>query len=158
MIPENENIRPEDDALNGEQVEPAQNINGEAPTEEAPKEESPYVALQLINIKIKPGFVLRKVGQAFMVMPTGPRMKEYQGMITLNETGAFLFKEAQKENPTKRKLMDACIAEYQATEEEALEAVDAFILQCAQCGLMGADIKVIDKRTGQEVPKDEFKK
>lgn len=137
------------------------NNNEEKPREEnqaqgEQKKESPYVAFQKINVAIKPGYVLRKVGQAFMVMPTGPRMKEYQGMITLNETGAFLFKEAQKEEPTKDKLIEASIATYNATQEEALKAVDAFILQCAQCGLMEAEVKIFDKRTGREVSPDEL--
>jgi hypothetical protein len=122
----------------------------EAQTQQEPKQ-SPFISFQKVNVAIKPGYVLRKVGQAFMVMPAGPRMKEYQGMITLNETGAFLFKEAQKEAPTKEKFIEACIAEYAATPEEAEQAADAFILQCVECGLMESEIKYFDMRTGKEV-------
>ena len=91
-----------------------------------------------------------------MVMPTGPRMKEYQGMITLNETGAFLFKEAQKKDPTEQKLIDACITEYDATPEEAAKATRAFLTQCAQCGLMETETKFIDTRAGKEVTEAEM--
>lgn len=115
-----------------------------------------YLTLRTVIIGVKPGYILRKVGQAYMVMPTGPRMKEYQGMITLNETGAFLFKESQKPEPTKQKLIDACIAEYGATEEEAQKAVDAFVLQCADCGLFEFENKILDTVTGKEVTEDEI--
>lgn len=166
MNSEKDNLRPAaDDASQQDQtiqVEHEEQVanekapqNEQMPLEGSQAEESPYTIFQIIDVKIKPGFVLRKVGQAFMVMPTGPRMKEYQGMITLNETGAFLFKEVQKEGATKQKLIDACIAEYSATPEEATKAVDAFILQCAECGLMEREIRVLDKRTGKEVTKDE---
>lgn len=146
MKPENEDI---------------QNI-GETPQEEMDARQEPeykkthFGAVQKVYVGIKPGYILRKVGQAFMVMPTGPRMKEYQGMITLNETGAFLFKEAQKEEPTNQKLIDACIAEYGATPEEAKIAVDAFMIQCVKCGLMEAETVYYDKRTGKKVTVEEM--
>jgi len=91
--------------------------------------------IMIVSIGVRPGFMLRKVGQAYMVMPTGPRMKEYEGMITLNETGAFLFKESQKPDVSKEKLIAACISEYDASEEEAERAVDMFIMQCGSCGI-----------------------
>ncbi|MCL1964293.1 MAG: PqqD family peptide modification chaperone [Firmicutes bacterium] len=116
-----------------------------------------YLILRDVQIGVKPGYILRKVGQAYMVMPTGPRMKEYQGMITLNETGAFLFQESQKPEPTKAKLIEACKAEYGASEEEAGEAVDAFVLQCAECGLFEFVTKILDTFTGKEITEDEFK-
>ena len=90
------------------------------------------------------GYILRKVGEAYMVMPTGPRMKEYRGMITLNETGAFLFKESQKPEPTRDKLIQAAMEEYKVGEEEAAENVDSFIQQCADCHLFSQyDINLV---------------
>lgn len=91
--------------------------------------------IQQVNVGVRKGYLLRKVGDAYMVMPTGPRMKEYRGMITLNETGAFLFKEAQKPDASRRSLIDAAMAEYKVGEPEAAENVDSFIQQCAECRL-----------------------
>lgn len=119
-----------------------------------PPEGARYATLRSIDLALKPGYILRKVGKAYMVMPTGPRMKEYQGMITLNETGAFLFQEMQKPEPSPQKLIDACIAEYGATEEEAKQAVDMFVSQCADCGLFEVTQKKIDLETGLEVQQD----
>ncbi len=113
-----------------------------------------------VKIGVKSGFILRKVGEAFMVMPTGPRMKEYKGMITLNETGADLFKASQAENPTKRSLMDALIEKYGVDEKEAEEAVDSFVQQCARAGIFEMEsqetnIKVYNKDNKNENEKGE---
>jgi len=115
----------------------------------APEEFGRYVAFRRVLIGVKEGYVLRKVGQAYMVMPTGPRMKEYQGMITLNETGAFLFKKAQNPEVSKESLIEDCKAEYGATDEGAKEAVGSFIQQCAECGLFEYETVVIDRETGK---------
>ena len=82
----------------------------------------------LINVKIgvRPGFILRKVGDAFMVMPTGPRMKEYKGMITLNETGKFLW-ERLAVGAEEAELVKDLLAEYDVTEEVAAKSVAAFV-------------------------------
>lgn len=97
-----------------------------------------------VRVGVRKGYILRKVGEAYMVMPTGPRMKEYRGMITLNETGAFLFKESQKPEPTREKLIKAAMEEYKVGEEEAAENVDSFIQQCADCHLFSQyDINLV---------------
>lgn len=123
--------------------------------EQNPEGEKKFGAYLSIDIGVKPGFMLRKVGKAYMVMPTGPRMKDYEGMITLNETGAFLFKESQKPEPTREKLIEACKAEYGAEDEEAAKAVDAFVLQCANCGIFEQRSLIYDKETGEVVHKDD---
>ena len=42
-------------------------------------------------MKIKQGFVVRKVGDSHVVVPVGELSKTFHGMINLNETGAFLW-------------------------------------------------------------------
>ncbi len=105
---------------------------------------------------IRPGYVLRKVGQAYMVMPTGPRMKEYQGMITLNETGAFLFEEMQKPEPSIVKLVQACVDKYEDTSwKEANDAVLSFLNQCCDCNLIEFDERFTDQ-DGREWTREEL--
>ena len=115
--------------------------------------------IQQVNVGVRKGYLLRKVGDAYMVMPTGPRMKEYRGMITLNETGAFLFKEAQKPDASRRSLIDAAMAEYKVGEPEAAENVDSFIQQCAECRLFAQinhEIVIYNDPQGEseEAPKE----
>jgi len=117
--------------------------------------ETRYMVIRRVQVALQRGYVLRKVGQAYMVMPTGPRMKDYQGMITLNETGAFLYKELEKPDPTEEKMIEACKAEYGATDEEAKEAVAVFVQQCAQCGLLAYEEVIVDKETGEPVSQEQ---
>jgi len=93
------------------------------------------MAYEIIHLHRKEGFVVRKVGDARMVIPTGPRMKEYKGVITINETGAFLF-DLVKEPRTLKQAMDALIAEYGIDENTAYDAVAAFAHQCNEAKLL----------------------
>ena len=95
-------------------------------------------------MKVKEGFVLRSVAGSNVVVPVGAASVDFNGMITLNETGAFLFKESQKPEPTRDKLIQAAMEEYKVGEEEAAENVDSFIQQCADCHLFSQyDINLV---------------
>lgn len=89
----------------------------------------------LTYLERRTGFVTRKVGDAYMVVPTGTRMKEYKGMITVNETGAFLFDQV-KERRSAQELVDALKKEYEIDDETAFEAVSAFVDQCSFANLL----------------------
>lgn len=78
------------------------------------------------NIKIKPGFVLRKIANADIIVPIGSNIANFNGLITLNETAAFLFRLiSQGSNISK--LMEALINEYQIEPEVAKNDLEQFI-------------------------------
>ena len=76
-------------------------------------------------MKIKDGFVVRKIANQYMAVPVGTRAKELHGMIGLNETAAFLW-ELLKEDRTEEELAALLYDEYEITEEKALESVKRF--------------------------------
>ena len=76
-------------------------------------------------MKIKNGFVVRKIANQYMAVPVGARAKELHGMIGLNETAAFLW-ELLKEERTEEELAALVYEEYEISEKEALEAVQRF--------------------------------
>ena len=41
-------------------------------------------------MKIKSGYIMRKFQNNYVVVPTGQATVDFNGMITLNETGAFV--------------------------------------------------------------------
>ena len=47
-------------------------------------------------MKIKDGFILRKLPGMNLVMPTGKNLKDLNGSLILNDTGAFIFECLQK--------------------------------------------------------------
>lgn len=77
-------------------------------------------------MKIKEGYILRNVAGSFVVVPVGNATLEYNGMMNLNETGAFLF-EKMIEGISREDLIKALTDEYDVDDETAEKDVDAFI-------------------------------
>lgn len=77
-------------------------------------------------MKIKEGFILRNVAGSFVVVPIGEATLDFNGMMNLNETGAFLF-EKMIEGISREDLIKALTDEYDVDEETAAHDVDAFI-------------------------------
>lgn len=77
-------------------------------------------------MKIKEGFKLRKVAGNYIVIATGKASKEFNGMINLNEVGAFLW-EKLAIGSTKEELVNALLGEYEVPSEVAEKDVEAFI-------------------------------
>lgn len=77
-------------------------------------------------MKIKEGFILRNIAGSFVVVPVGDATIDFNGMMNLNETGAFLF-EKMIEGTTREDLIKALTEEYDVDEETASKDVDLFI-------------------------------
>ena len=75
-------------------------------------------------MKIKEGFILRDVAGDAIAMPGGDM--DLNGMITLNETGAFLWKLLETET-TAEALTAALMEKYSIDEETAKSAVEGFV-------------------------------
>ena len=77
-------------------------------------------------MKLKSGFVLKSVGDNHIVVPVGAQTVDFRCMITLNETGAFLW-ERLSADTTQETMVDALLAEYEVDRDTAAQCVDAFI-------------------------------
>lgn len=77
-------------------------------------------------MKIKDNFILRKISDAFVVVPIGDAVVDFSGLINLNETGAFLFEKLQ-EGAEEKDLVNALLKEYNVDENTAKEDVKKFI-------------------------------
>ncbi len=77
-------------------------------------------------MKLKKGFVLKNIGDNHIVVPVGAQTVDFRCMITLNETGAFLWKLLETEQ-TAQTLTVALLGEYDVTEDRAQADVAAFI-------------------------------
>lgn len=76
-------------------------------------------------MKIKKGFVVRKVGGECVVVPVGEMSKSFHGMINLNETGAFLWNFFTTEH-TIDEGVAALLEEYDVEESIARRDVERF--------------------------------
>ena len=77
-------------------------------------------------MKVKNGFILRKVGKQFVVAATGEASKNFNGMIRLNDEAAFAFGQLQG-GTTEEELVTALVEKYGGNEAEVREDVANFL-------------------------------
>lgn len=82
-------------------------------------------------MKLKENFVLRQVAGTWVVMPVGAATLDFNGMLTLNETGALLWKAIQQGTDP----VEALTSEYDVARDQAAADMEEFIgkLRAAGC-------------------------
>lgn len=68
-------------------------------------------------IKAKPGFLLRKQADSYMVIALGKAGTRFNGMIRLNETGA-LYWRALEQGTTEEQLVQQTLAWFEGLDED----------------------------------------
>ncbi len=68
-------------------------------------------------IRTKSGFLLRRLGNEYMVVPIGKASENLNGMIRMNETGAFYWKELEK-GITEDELIEKMLERFEDLDEE----------------------------------------
>ena len=77
-------------------------------------------------MRVKENFMLRKIADSYVVVPVGRQTLDFNGIINLNETGAFLFELLQK-GASRDELVEKLLAEYEVERDRAQADVDKFI-------------------------------
>ena len=86
-------------------------------------------------MKIKKDFVLRTVAGRFIVVPVGQASLDFNAVITLNETGAFLW-NALSDNTDIESMTASLCNEYDVDEETSKKDVLAFVSRLRQAELL----------------------
>lgn len=86
-------------------------------------------------MKVRSGFKLMKVGVQNLVVAVDERAEEFNGMIRLNPTGAFLWELLEKE-AEKEELVAALLSEYEIDKETAETDVDRFLSILTDNGIL----------------------
>lgn len=90
-------------------------------------------------MKIKDGFVLEEVGGGYLAVAVGKRAKEFNGLVRMNGTGAFLWNLLAEKNMTREELIAAVLAEYEVDEERVTIDVLAFETKLRENGIIEDD-------------------
>ena len=85
-------------------------------------------------MKLKKGFLLREVAGSYIVVPTGAEL-DFNGMITLNETGRTLWTALEQETDLAG-LTGALLAEYDVDEETAAAGEERFVNNLREHGFL----------------------
>ena len=86
-------------------------------------------------MKLSNDYMLRKICGETLIMPVGEKTKEYNGIFTLSETGAFLlsaFIDGADADAAAKKLTE----EFEIDENNARRDVDEFLEQLIGFGVL----------------------
>lgn len=88
-------------------------------------------------MKLKKDYVLRQIANTWVVLPLGQETVAFTGMLSLNESGALLWKALQS-GADAEGLVKALTAEYVVSEAQAQADVEEFLRKLNQVGCLEA--------------------
>ena len=86
-------------------------------------------------LKVKSGFVLRKIGTQSVAVPIGQRTSDIHGVIALSDSGALLW-EALEKGAEKEDLINILLDTYEIDKETTVSDLDDFIKGLYEQGAM----------------------
>ncbi|WP_418792212.1 PqqD family protein [Phosphitispora sp. TUW77] len=86
-------------------------------------------------MKIKEGYLVREIADCHIVVPIGDKVIEFKGIMTLNDTGRFIWK-CLSDDITYEQLLSAILDEYEVDEATAGADLDEFLENARQSGVL----------------------
>ena len=80
-------------------------------------------------------FLLRDVAGTQVIVPVGEAVTAFPGMITVNETGSYIWQLLETEQ-TVQTIAEALVDCYEVTPEQAMADVEAFLAQLQPTGAL----------------------
>ena len=77
-------------------------------------------------MKIRDEYIIREIAGSFVVVPTGSQAVEFGGIMTINETAAFIW-NVFKKGAEKEDAVEAICAEYDVDRQTAEKDVDEVV-------------------------------
>ena len=88
-------------------------------------------------MKAKKGFKLRPLGDEFILVGEGLEQVNFNKMITMNETAAFLWRQVENGDEfTVETLLKSLTQEYEVSEEQALKDINQTIESWSNIGII----------------------
>ncbi|MDD4698910.1 MAG: PqqD family protein [Oscillospiraceae bacterium] len=86
-------------------------------------------------MKIVDGFILKSIVDTNIVVPVGSNSVSFNAIISLNDSGAFLWKQLENEQ-SEESLLAAMLAEYDVDEATAKADIREFLNSMRQADLL----------------------
>jgi len=83
---------------------------------------------------INNNFMLKKIGDEYMIIPTSNTNVNFSKIFNINETGAFIFNNL-KNNKSKEEIINLMKSEYNAPIDTLSKDYDEFILELKKRGI-----------------------
>ena len=79
-------------------------------------------------MRIKEGYIMKKLGAGYVVVTVGQASKDFNGMIRLNPAGAFLWQQILNGTDSREKLIQIMTERYDDLDEAtAKQDLDEFL-------------------------------
>lgn len=89
-------------------------------------------------MRVSNDFIMREIAGEFLLVPTGAAAAKFNGLITMNEVGKFIFQTLSEEH-TAREVAEQMTKEYDVDTETALADTEEFLQQLRQIGALVED-------------------
>lgn len=89
-------------------------------------------------MKARKNYILRKIVDDHLLIPTGPTALKIQGLVALSESGSMLY-EMLQHGCSREDLLGAMLREYDVTPEIAAADIDSFLEQMRQMEMLEED-------------------
>lgn len=86
-------------------------------------------------MKLKENFVLRQVAGSYVVVAVGAASVDFNGMLTLNDSGALLWRTLEG-GADRAALLAALTSEYDVDEAQAARDLDEFLRSLRSAGCL----------------------
>lgn len=86
-------------------------------------------------MKIDNEYVLREIAGDYIIIPTGSKVLEFNGLISVNEVGVTLWNMLQEE-VTMDDLVKGVLAEYDVEEDVARSDIQEFLDKLVEGGIL----------------------
>lgn len=86
-------------------------------------------------MKLHPDFMLRRVADTWVAVPVGLTCVSFNGMLTLNDSGAMLWRVLEK-GGSRTDLTEALATTYDVDAATALADVDEFLVALDEAGCL----------------------
>lgn len=87
-------------------------------------------------MKIKEGFVLRSIGDTYMVVGEGLAQIDFSKIVSLNTTAAYLWKALQGKEFSTDDVRDLLLAQYDVDEKTASADAATLVNKWDEAGLL----------------------
>lgn len=96
-------------------------------------------------MRILKDYILREILGEYIVVPTGQEAVRFQGIVAVNETGAFLWKYLQENDAVEEELVYAVCTAYEVDRETAMKDICEFLDAVRRRGILIED-NIIDEQ------------
>jgi hypothetical protein len=86
-------------------------------------------------MKIKPGYMLRDIAGQPIVVAVGPAAEHFNGVINLNQTGAFIWRQLI-EGTTPNDLLHTMLATFEVNKQTAEADIQEFVRKLEMANIL----------------------